>query len=89
MMREAAARIRAIEKKTKQGIEPGMGKVFQRMLFSKLDIDTKKYCQKEGGRENFETLMKNIKTLDNSMSSIKMDVSSVSEVDTHAEFVAW
>ena len=54
MMREAGVRVRAIEKKTKQGIEAGMKKVFQSMLFAKLDIDTKKYCQKEEGREDFD-----------------------------------
>ena len=92
MMREAGMRIRAIEKQTKQGIEPGMRKVFQSMLFAKLDIDTKKYVQKEGGREDFDKLVaciKNLKALDKSMSTNKMDVSSMAEVDTHADFVAW
>ena len=92
MMREAKMRIKAIEKKTKTGIEPGMMKVFLSILFSKLDIDTKRYCQKEGGRESFEVLMQNIQTLkalEKSMSTTKMDASSVAEVDSHAEFVEW
>ena len=38
MMREATDRIRALEKKTKEGTEPGMGKVFLSII-SKLDRD--------------------------------------------------
>ena len=63
MMREAKTRIKAIEKKTKKGIEDGMIKVFLSILFSKLEIDTKRYCHKEGGRESFEILLHNIQTL--------------------------
>ena len=69
-----------------------MMKVFLSILFSKLDVDTKRYVQKEGGRENFDKLVENIKMLrdlDKSMASNKMDVSSLAEVVSHAEFVEW
>ena len=92
MMREAKARINALEKKTKQGVEPGMMKVFMSICFNKLDNDTKRYCQKEGGRESFAKLTENIKLLrdlDKSMASNKTDVSSLAETGSHAEFVAW
>ena len=50
MMPEARLIMQAIEPKTKAKIEPGMKKVFLSMMFGKLDIETKKFCQKEGGR---------------------------------------
>ena len=62
------------------------------MLFKKLDIDTKKYCQDRGGREDFDKLVESVKklrALDKSMTTTRMDVSSMAEVGSHAEFVAW
>ena len=92
MTPEASARIRALEQQTKKGLEPGMMKVFRSTLFSKLHIDTKRYCEKEGGRASFEQLFGNVKmlgALGKSMASSKMDVISFAEVDSHAEFVDW
>ena len=69
-----------------------MMKVFMSVLFNKLDIDTKKYVQDRRGREDFDKLVESIKklrALDKSMTPTRMDVSSMAEVDPHAEFVAW
>ena len=77
-MIRAVARIRAWEKGTKKGTEPGTMKGFLSMLFSKPDVDTKRHCQKEGGRESFDEHVENIKmsrALDKSMASSTMDVS--------------
>ena len=69
-----------------------MMKVFLSMPFSKLDLDREQYCQKEGGRDDFEKLVKNtrmLRDMNKSMASSKMDVSYFTEADLHAEFVEW